>query len=127
MARPLAHADVFAAIADPTRRVIMDLLREGERSAGELFRLAESAVRRMSQPAFSQHLAVLRRAGLVISVRRTNFCYYRLDARPLATVFDWVGHYDKFWDQRLDALDEYIQRQPRGSKSTREKRTERTS
>ena len=127
MARTLAHADVFTAIADPTRRAIMDLLREGERSAGELFRLALTAIRRMSQPAFSQHLAVLRRAGLVVSVRRASFCYYRLDAKPLATVFDWVGHYDRFWDQRLDALDEYIQRQPSVPEKTQARRSERSS
>lgn len=105
----------------------MDLLREGESTAGELFTRAVAIVRQMSQPAFSQHLAVLRRAGLVISVRRASFCFYRLDARPLAPVFDWVGHYDKFWDQRLEALDKYIERQPSSTKSSRSKRTEEKS
>ena len=108
MSRVLAHADVFLAIADPTRRAILDLLRAGEQTAGALFQNAASAFRRMTQPAFSQHLAVLRRAGLVASEKRGNFRVYRLDPRPLNEVADWVAHYDRFWNEKLEGLDHYL-------------------
>lgn len=108
MAHILASSDVFVAISDPTRRAILDALREGERTAGELFRGAASAVERMSQPAFSQHLAVLREAGLVSATRRKNFRVYRLEVRPLAAVVDWAAHYDRFWDEKLDGLERFV-------------------
>jgi DNA-binding transcriptional ArsR family regulator len=108
MPRALAHSNVFFAIADPTRRAILDILRDGDRTVGELFAAIARAVSRMSQPAFSQHLAVLRAAGLVVSEKAGNFRIYRLDPRPLAEVVDWAAHYSRFWDDKLDRLDEYI-------------------
>jgi DNA-binding transcriptional ArsR family regulator len=108
VARALAHSSVFFAIADPTRRAILDTLREGDRTVGELFATAARAVGRMTQSAFSQHLAVLRAAGIVRSEKAGTFRRYRLNPQPLAEVVDWAAHYSRFWDQRLDRLDRYI-------------------
>ena len=89
----------FGALASRTRRRILDALLRGERSVGELVRVA-----RVSQPAVSQHLAVLREAGLVEERRDGRFRYYRLDARPLAEVLGWLRRYERFWSGRLAAL-----------------------
>jgi DNA-binding transcriptional ArsR family regulator len=102
MARsPLATAqdDVFAAIASPVRRELLDTLRGGPRSVGDL-----AAAFPISRPAISQHLRVLRTAGLVHEVRTGRENRYRLDAAPLRRVTDWVGHYEAFWSGRLGAL-----------------------
>lgn len=72
----------------------------------------------MSQPAFSQHLTVLRRAGLVWARRQGSFQVYRLDPRPLAPVADWVSYYDKFWDEKLDGLDKYIKDKSKNADAT---------
>jgi len=93
--------DVFAAIADPTRRRLLDALRGGERSVGSLAAPFGDA---MSRPAVSQHLRVLRRAGLVAERRVGRERRYRLQAAPLAEVADWVGHYERFWADKLAAL-----------------------
>jgi DNA-binding transcriptional ArsR family regulator len=96
---------VYAAIADPTRRRILELLTEGERSAGEL--AAEFAI---SRPGVSRHLRVLREAGLVRSRGAGQQRMYVLDAAPLAGVADWLRRYEAFWPQRLDALDTELRR-----------------
>jgi DNA-binding transcriptional ArsR family regulator len=84
---------VYRAVADPTRRAILDLLRDDERSVNEL------KVRfRFSQPAISQHLGVLRRAGLVRSRREGRRRLYRLDANPIASVYQWAATYQPFFD-----------------------------
>jgi len=84
----VAGGDVFQAIADPTRRRILELLAESERPVKEL-----AAPFRMSQPAISQHLRVLRDAGLVRERRDGRHRKYRLDAEPLRDVADWAGRY----------------------------------
>jgi DNA-binding transcriptional ArsR family regulator len=102
MARsPLATADdgVFAAIASPVRRELLDTLRAGPRSVGDL-----AAAFPISRPAVSQHLRVLLAAGLVREDRSGRENRYRLDAAPLRRVTDWVGHYEAFWSDRLGAL-----------------------
>jgi lactoylglutathione lyase len=87
--RPRARPeDIFHAVADPTRRAMLDLLREGDRSVTEL-----AHPFRMTQPAISQHLAVLRRAGLVRARRSGRRRLYRMDTRPLERVYDWSGRY----------------------------------
>jgi DNA-binding transcriptional ArsR family regulator len=98
--------DVFHAIGDPTRRRLVDLLGRGEQPVNRLAgRFA------MTRPAISQHLRVLRRAGLV-SVRRVGReRRYRLHARPLRHVYDWVGHYQRFWSRGLKSLGEYLDRE----------------
>ena len=94
---------VFRAIGAPARRSILDLLCERERSVNELLEHFS-----MSQPALSQHLKVLREADLV-STRREGRCrYYSLSPEPLREVYDWVQHYEHFWDQKLNALGAYL-------------------
>jgi DNA-binding transcriptional ArsR family regulator len=103
MPRARADSSVFQAIADPTRRGVLDALREGERGAGELGGLFE-----MSQPAMSQHLKVLLEAGLVEQRREGRARIYRLAPDRLRAVRDWVSHYDRFWDEKLAALRRYL-------------------
>jgi DNA-binding transcriptional ArsR family regulator len=90
---PGERADpVYRAISEPTRRRILDLLAEGERPVKDLVdRFA------MSQPALSQHLRVLREAGLVRIRRQGRLRFYSINAVPLREVHDWVGHYERLW------------------------------
>jgi len=96
-------ADVFRAIADPTRRALLDRLRAKELSVAEL-----AAPFRMTQPAISQHLRVLRDADLVRPRRVGRQQVYRLNARPLRQVRDWAAHYERFWERKLGALGKYL-------------------
>jgi len=95
----------FAALADPTRRAILERLAFGETS---VTRLAEPF--QMSLPAVSKHLKVLQRAGLIERGRRAQWRPCRLQAEPLKDVADWVHQYQRFWDHSLDRLDSYLQR-----------------
>lgn len=84
---------VFRAVADPTRRALLDLLLAQEQSVSEL------RVRfRMSQPAISQHLGVLRRTGLVTTRRDGRRRLYRLEAKPIEQVYRWARNYKAFFD-----------------------------
>jgi len=103
MSRRRATHDVFHAIADPTRREILDLLSRGERTVNSL--VAEF---RISQPAVSQHLKVLRDVDLVGERRQGRQRIYRLRAGPLKQVADWVTLYRQFWTARLEALGDYL-------------------
>lgn len=103
--RAAADTSVFHAIADPTRRAILDLLREGERPAGALLDGIAT-----TQSALSQHLAVLRRAGLVTFKKLGRLRVYALRPEPLSEVADWVAYYEKFWSERLASLREYLDR-----------------
>jgi DNA-binding transcriptional ArsR family regulator len=95
----------FDVLAEPRRRSILDLLRDGERSVGEL--VDELA---LSQPAVSKHLRVLREAGLVtVRVAAQRRCY-RLRPEPLAEVDAWLAPYRRFWSGRLDALERHLDR-----------------
>ncbi len=95
----MPDADVFDAIASPVRREILDLLRQGERPVHDL-----AASFAMTRPAVSQHLRVLREAGLVHEARVGRERRYRLNARPLRTVLDWAAHYEQFWPQHARLL-----------------------
>jgi DNA-binding transcriptional ArsR family regulator len=98
-------ADVFRAVSDPTRRSMLELLRDGERTAAELAQPFE-----MSQPAVSQHLKVLRESGLV-SVRKVGrHRIYNLDPRPIQEVFDWAQYFEGFWRKKLSALGRELDR-----------------
>jgi DNA-binding transcriptional ArsR family regulator len=88
MNAPAVDPDVFRAVADPTRRAILELLRESDRSASEL-----ASPFRMSQPAVSQHLKVLSDAGLIRGRRDGRSRIYHLDSGPLADVYSWAAHY----------------------------------
>jgi DNA-binding transcriptional ArsR family regulator len=105
--------DTHAALADPTRRRILELLVDGEVSAGDL--ADEFAV---SRPAVSRHLRVLREAGLVQSRVDGQRRVYALDARPLAEIDAWLEPYRRFWAQRLDAFDTEIRRGRRSRRTT---------
>ena len=86
--------DVFRAVADPTRRALLDRLRDAEQSVTDL-----AGPFRMTQPAISQHLRILRHAGLVRARKVGRHRVYRLDARPLRDVFAWASLYrDLFTD-----------------------------
>lgn len=97
--------DVFHAISDPTRRKLLDLLGDGELT---VIRMAAGF--RMSRPAVSQHLAILRTARLVTMRRSGREHYYRLRAQRLREVHRWVSHYERFWREKLTALGEYLNR-----------------
>lgn len=94
---------VFEALADPTRRRIVELLADGERTAGEL---ADAFT--TSRPAVSRHLRVLRESGLVAWRGDAQRRVYRLDPAPLAELDAWLDRYRRFWAARLDALDHHL-------------------
>ncbi|HEX5401164.1 MAG TPA: metalloregulator ArsR/SmtB family transcription factor [Pseudonocardiaceae bacterium] len=95
--------DVYAAIADPTRRGILDLLAEDGRSVTEL-----AAPFHMTRPAVSQHLRVLREAGLVSERRAGRRRIYQLAPDGLREVDLWLSSYRRFWHTKLAALGEYL-------------------
>ena len=95
----------FAVLAEPNRRRILDELRQGERSVGEL---VDSLA--LSQPAVSKHLRVLKDAHLVTSRVDAQRRRYRLRPAPLAEVDEWLAPYRRFWADHLDALEAYLDR-----------------
>ena len=98
--------DVFRAVSDPTRRQILDLLTEGERAVRDLITAFS-----MTQPAISQHLKILREAGLVEDRREGRLRIYSLRPEPLRAIYDWAQHFEQFWDERLDELGDYLDRE----------------
>ncbi len=94
----------FAAIAHPVRRQILDLLVEGERPVHALAEPFD-----MSRPAVSQHLRILLDAGLVGERRSGRERLYRLHPERLREVRDWLRKYERFWHERLAALDSYLE------------------
>ena len=99
-------ADVFHAIADPTRRQLLAMLRGGEQPVN---RLADAFD--VSRPAISQHLRVLREAGAVTERRVGRERRYRLRAVALREVARWVSQYERFWADRMDRLGAYLDRE----------------
>ncbi len=95
--------DTFTALADPTRRRIIESLAMGETSFGELARKFE-----MSKPAVSQHLKVLRDVGLVKSRAEAQRRIYRLSDEGLEEIEAWLGRVREFWNQRLDRLEQVL-------------------
>jgi DNA-binding transcriptional ArsR family regulator len=94
----------FAALADPTRRKILAMLADGERTVTELTEPFD-----MTQPAISKHLRVLERAGLIERGRKAQWRPARLQATPLKEASDWVEQYRQNWEESFDRLDAYIQ------------------
>ncbi len=90
---------VFRALADPSRRAIFERLTLGEAAVRDLTPRFD-----ISQPAVSQHLAVLRAAGLVAERREGRLVYYRVEPRGLSPLVHWITHYQAFWVDRLDRL-----------------------
>ena len=97
----------YAALAEPSRREILDLLRGGERSVNELV-----ARLHLSQPGVSKHLKVLREAGLVAVRSRGKQRLYALRPQPLVEVDAWLEPYRAFWSGRLDALERHLEENP---------------
>ncbi len=93
----------FSALADPTRRAILQHLSQGEASVSEL-----TAPFDISMPAISRHLKVLEQAGLVARTRNAQWRPVQLNAAPLAEVAGWVERYRRHWDKQFDRMDAYL-------------------
>src|SRR5713101_4553165 len=94
----------FSALADPTRRAVLDLLRVGTRPAGEIARAFP-----VSRPAISKHLRILRRAHLVEERREGRHRMYQLNPGPLKAVDKWLEHYRSFWSASLTNLKSFVE------------------
>jgi DNA-binding transcriptional ArsR family regulator len=106
MARAATTSDVFNAIAEVRRREIIDLLATGgELAVNDLVRSL-----RIAQPAVSKHLGVLRRVRIVSASRRGRRRVYRLNARELKPVHDWIKSYERFWSHQLSRIKERAER-----------------
>ena len=95
--------EVFGAIANPVRRRILEMLRDGPRPAGDIASEFE-----LNRPAVSEHLQVLRRVGLVSEYAQGRQRVYRLDAAALLEVADWLHPFERYWKQRMHALDDVL-------------------
>jgi DNA-binding transcriptional ArsR family regulator len=95
---------IFRAIADPTRREILSLLRHRKHTVGEL-----AGNFRTSRPAISKHLRLLRRVGLVVTKNEGTARICRLNAEPLRVVDDWLRDYQELWAQSLQSLKRYVE------------------
>jgi DNA-binding transcriptional ArsR family regulator len=94
----------FAALADPTRRAVLDLLRVGSLPAGQIAQAFP-----VSRPAISKHLRLLRRARLVEQRRQGRLRLYRLNAAPLKAVDSWLERYRSFWSANLASLKHFVE------------------
>lgn len=96
-------AGSFEVIAEPNRRRILELLGEGERPVGDLVgRL------KVSQPAVSKHLRILRQAGLVDVRSDGQRRLYRVRSEPLREMYEWLHQYRRLWESRLDKLEQHL-------------------
>jgi DNA-binding transcriptional ArsR family regulator len=104
---PSAAAEdrIFQALADPSRRAILQSLTRGEAAVKDL-----TARFDISQPAVSQHLATLKGAGLVSARREGRCVYYRVEPRGLKPLVDWIAHYRAFWRDHIDRLERLLER-----------------
>jgi DNA-binding transcriptional ArsR family regulator len=96
--------DVFAAVAEPSRRALLDVLAEGERSAGELL----ATLPGLTQPTVSRHLRVLREVGLVVVRPDAQRSIYALRADGLVEIDEWITRYRRYWADHLDALERHL-------------------
>jgi DNA-binding transcriptional ArsR family regulator len=103
----MTSVSAYAALAEPHRRQILDLLRGGERPAGELVEQLE-----LSQPGVSKHLKVLREAGLVVARADGKRRLYALRPEPLAEIDSWLEPYREFWSRNFDALEQHLKESP---------------
>jgi DNA-binding transcriptional ArsR family regulator len=99
-------ATAFHVLAEPTRRRILDELRQEERPVNDLVQILG-----VNQPGVSRHLRVLREAGLVEVRQDAQRRLYRLRPEPLKEIDQWLEPYRQFWEQRLDALEAHLDRQ----------------
>lgn len=101
------YGAVFQAIADPTRREILGMLRARPHSVGEI-----AANFPTSRPAISKHLRMLRAVGLVATTQRGTARICALNAEPLRAVSDWVSDYEMYWSKTLQSLKHYVEDEP---------------
>lgn len=103
-----AKDQVFQALADPSRRAIFESLTRGEAAVQAL-----TARFDISQPAVSQHLAALKKAGLVHDRREGRNVFYRIDPKGMKPLIDWIAPYRAFWNTHVDALEQHLDRMDR--------------
>ena len=109
----------FSALADPTRRAVLDLLRQGVQPAGQIAQAFP-----VSRPAISKHLGLLRRAHLVQQRRVGRHRLYQLNPEPLKAVDSWLNQYRSFWQANLASLKAFVETEykkesrPKGKKSS---------
>jgi DNA-binding transcriptional ArsR family regulator len=94
----------FSALADPTRRAVLDMLRKGAQPAGQI-----AGAFSVSRPAISKHLRQLRRARLVVEHRSGRHRVYQLNAEPLKAVDSWIESYRTFWQANLASLKAFVE------------------
>ncbi|KQL48519.1 ArsR family transcriptional regulator [Brevibacillus choshinensis] len=102
-----AKHDVFQAIADPTRRQLLHLLVEQEMSVTTI-----SGHFPMSRTAVSKHLRVLSEAGLVKEQKVGRETRYRMQPEPLLELKDWLSYYERFWENKMQALKRFVEEDP---------------
>ena len=100
-----AENKMFQALADPSRRAILQSLTHGEAAVKDL--TARFAI---SQPAVSQHLGTLKEAGLVKGRREGRCVYYRVEPRGMKLLIDWIAHYRAFWVEHVDRLERLLEK-----------------
>ena len=98
-----AENKIFQALADPSRRAIFEALTRGEAAVKDL-----TARFDISQPAVSQHLAALKDAGLVNGRREGRSVFYRVEPQGMKPLIDWITHYRAFWTERVDRLEQLL-------------------
>ena len=103
MARAATTTDAFNAVAEPRRRQILDVLAGGERPVNDLVALLG-----LAQPQVSKHLRVLREVGAVDVRDEGRQRLYRLNGHALKPIHDWVKHYERFWSERFERLDDVL-------------------
>jgi DNA-binding transcriptional ArsR family regulator len=105
MSAAMVGNKIFQALADPSRRAILESLTRGEAAVKDL--TARFAIK---QPAVSQHLAILRAAGLVSGRREGRCVYYRVEPHGMKPLIDWIAHYRAFWTERVDRLEQLLEK-----------------
>lgn len=105
-------SSTFAALADPTRRRIIELLLEGEKCVTEI---ADSFD--MSLPAVSKHLRIIERAGLIERIKRGRYFHFKLAAGPMKDAVEWLNRYQIFWDDQLDSLEKHLNKSRQNSQN----------
>ena len=117
--------NTFAALADPTRRAIVNQLAKGEASVSELAQPFD-----MSLPAIFKHLGVLEEAGLISSQKKGRVRTCKLKADPMKVAAQWLDYYSEFWDSKLDAFEKFLDEQekrPKAKSGTKKAKNKSTS
>lgn len=107
------HATTFAALGEPSRLRIVELLRSGPFGVGEIARALS-----LRQPQVSKHLRVLAESGIVVGEAVSRRRIYRLELEPFEQIAGWLDSFDQLWESRLDSLGEYLQAIPQKENET---------